>query len=107
MMTVMERIKRIGNEIHKSIPLEDDYPFKYSDRKVPILDVKVCGCISAQNYMGEADDFFLNVEPRRLSYFTFDWRRDCWETTERLEAESSLKDQLQAAQRPVPIACTV
>ena len=33
----------------------------------------------AQNYMGEAsvDDFFLNVEPRRLSYFTFDWRRDC------------------------------
>ena len=52
----------------------------------PILDVKVCGCISAQNYMGEADDFFLNVEPRRLSYFTFDWRRDCWETTERLEA---------------------
>ena len=31
----------------------------------PILDVKVCGCISAQNYMGEADAFFLNVEPRR------------------------------------------
>ena len=41
MMTVMERIKRIGNEIHQSIPLEDDYPSKYSDRKVLILDVKV------------------------------------------------------------------
>ena len=39
--TVMERIKSIGNEIHQSIQLEDDYPSKYSDRKVPILDVKV------------------------------------------------------------------
>ena len=38
---VMEKVKSIGNEIHRSIQLEDDYPLKHSDGKVPILDVKV------------------------------------------------------------------
>ena len=38
---VMEKIKMIGNKIHKSIQLEADYPTRYEDRKVPILDLKV------------------------------------------------------------------
>ena len=38
---VMERVKSIGNEIHRSIKLEDDFPSKHSHGKVPILDVKV------------------------------------------------------------------
>ena len=38
---VIERIKEIGNQIHPSIQLEADYPSKYEDKKVPILDVKV------------------------------------------------------------------
>ena len=35
------QIKLIGNQIHKSIQLEADYPSKYDDKKVPILDLKV------------------------------------------------------------------
>ena len=44
---VIERIKAIGNGIHPSIQLEADYPSKYEDHKVPILDVKVW--IDAEN----------------------------------------------------------
>ena len=39
-MTI-ERIKEIGNGIHASIQLEADYPSRYEDKKVPILDLKV------------------------------------------------------------------
>ena len=37
----MELIKEIGNSIHPSIRLEIDYPSKYDDKKLPILDIKV------------------------------------------------------------------
>ena len=39
--TTIERIKEVGNGIHESIQLEADYPSKYEDNKVPILDLKV------------------------------------------------------------------
>ena len=39
--TTIERIKEVGNGIHGSIQLEADYPSKYEDNKVPILDLKV------------------------------------------------------------------
>ena len=35
------KIKRVGDSIHGSIQLEADYPDKYLDQKVPILDIKV------------------------------------------------------------------
>ena len=35
------KIKRVGDSIHGSIQLETDYPDKYPDQKVPILDIKV------------------------------------------------------------------
>ena len=38
---VIERIQAIGNQIHKSIQLEADYPSRYEEGKVPILDVRV------------------------------------------------------------------
>ena len=38
---VMEIVKDIGNQIHNSIEIEVDYPSKYSDKKLPILDLKV------------------------------------------------------------------
>ena len=37
----LEKVKSIGDRIHSSIQLEADYPAKYEDRKVPILDLKV------------------------------------------------------------------
>ena len=37
----MEKLKEVGNSIHRSIQLEADYPSNYEDRKLPILDVKV------------------------------------------------------------------
>ena len=37
----LEKIKSIGDIIHSSIQLESDYPAKYEDKKVPILDPKV------------------------------------------------------------------
>ena len=37
----MNLIKLIGNDIHPSIQLEVDYPTKYPDGKMPILDLKV------------------------------------------------------------------
>ena len=37
----MNLIKQIGNDIHPSIQLEVDYPTKYPDGKMPILDLKV------------------------------------------------------------------
>ena len=37
----LEKVKRIGDKIHSSIQLEADYPAKYEDKKVPILDLKV------------------------------------------------------------------
>ena len=37
----MELLKNIGNNIHKSIQLETEYPSKFSDNKLPILDLKV------------------------------------------------------------------
>ena len=38
---IVEGIKVIGNNIHPSIQLEADFPSKYSDNKLPILDLKV------------------------------------------------------------------
>ena len=38
---IMEKIKMIGNKIHKSIQLESDHPTRNEDGKVPILDLKV------------------------------------------------------------------
>ena len=38
---IMERVKSIGDKIHGSIQLEADYPDRYEDKKVPILDLKV------------------------------------------------------------------
>ena len=38
---VFEILKSVGDSIHESIQLEVDYPSKHTDRKVPILDVKV------------------------------------------------------------------
>ena len=37
----MELIQKIGDSIHSSIRLEIDYPSKYDDKKLPILDLKV------------------------------------------------------------------
>ena len=37
----MELIKQIGDDIHPSIQLEIDYPSRHSDKKLPILDLKV------------------------------------------------------------------
>ena len=36
-----KRIKEMGDSIHESIQLEADYPYRYPDQKVPILDIKV------------------------------------------------------------------
>ena len=38
---IMSLVQRIGNEIHYSIQLEIDFPSKYVDKKLPILDLKV------------------------------------------------------------------
>ena len=37
----MALLKEIGNDIHKSIQIEVDYPSKHTDGKLPILDLKV------------------------------------------------------------------
>jgi len=37
----MDLIKQVGNSIHPSIKLEVEYPSKYVDNKMPILDMKV------------------------------------------------------------------
>ena len=39
--SVMTKIKDIGDSIHNSIKLEADFPSRYEDQKVPILDLKV------------------------------------------------------------------
>ena len=36
-----KRVREIGDSIHNSIQLEADYPSRYPDQKVPILDIKV------------------------------------------------------------------
>ena len=38
---VMEIVKDTGNQIHRSIEIEVDYPSNHRDRKLPILDLKV------------------------------------------------------------------
>ena len=38
---MMELVKEIGDEIHPSIKLEVDYPSRYADKRLPILDLKV------------------------------------------------------------------
>lgn len=38
---VWKQIREVGDQIHKSIQLEADYPSKHADNKVPILDIKV------------------------------------------------------------------
>ena len=38
---MMEFIKSVGDEIHPSIKLEVDYPSRYEDERLPILDIKV------------------------------------------------------------------
>ena len=42
-MRTMEEIRKMGNSILPMIQLEDDCPSKNADRKLPILDLKVCG----------------------------------------------------------------
>ena len=37
----MELFKQLGNTIHPSIQLEVEYPSKYDDNKIPILDLKI------------------------------------------------------------------
>ena len=37
----MEKVKTEGNNIHPSIQIEVDFPSKYDDNKMPILDLKV------------------------------------------------------------------
>ena len=37
----MEKIRKIGNTIHKSIEIETDTPALHEDKKMPILDLKV------------------------------------------------------------------
>ena len=34
-------IKYVGNRIHNSVQLEEDFPSNHKDKKLPILDVKV------------------------------------------------------------------
>ena len=36
----MTLVQRIGNSIHPSVELEVDYPSRYEDSKLPILDLK-------------------------------------------------------------------
>ena len=38
---MMELVRTIGNDIHQSIQLEVDYPSRYEDEKLPLLDLKV------------------------------------------------------------------
>ena len=38
---IMDKIREIGNTIHKSIELETDTPSKHKDKKMPVLDLKV------------------------------------------------------------------
>ena len=38
---MMELVKAIGDEIHPAIKLEVDYPSRYTDKRLPILDLKV------------------------------------------------------------------
>ena len=38
---IWKQIREVGDQIHKSIQLEADYPSKHADNKVPILDIKV------------------------------------------------------------------
>ena len=40
-LQIMEKIRKIGNEIHKSIEIETDTPAMHEDNKQPILDLKV------------------------------------------------------------------
>ena len=40
-LQIMEKIKKIGNEIHQSIEIETDTTAMHEDNKVPILDLKV------------------------------------------------------------------
>ena len=47
---MMELMKEIGNSIHPSIQLTTDYPSKNTDKKIPILNVKVWPEMSEQGY---------------------------------------------------------
>ena len=38
---IMEKVKNIGNKIHKSTQIEINYPSNHEDKKEPILDLKV------------------------------------------------------------------
>ena len=38
---IMEKIRQIGNKIHKSIEIEVDTPAQHKDKKMPILDLKM------------------------------------------------------------------
>ena len=40
-MRTMEELRKMGDSICKMIQLEEDYPSKYNDQKLPILDLKV------------------------------------------------------------------
>ena len=40
-LEIIERIRQIGNSIHKSIEIETDTPAQHEDKKQPILDLKV------------------------------------------------------------------
>ena len=38
---IMDKIREIGNSIHKSIEITTDTPSEHSDKKMPVLDLKV------------------------------------------------------------------
>ena len=38
---IMDKIKEIGNSIHKSIEITTDTPSEHKDKKMPVLDLKV------------------------------------------------------------------
>ena len=40
---IMDKIREIGNSIHKSIEITTDTPSEHSDKKMPVLDLKKCG----------------------------------------------------------------
>ena len=37
----MNRLQEIGNSIMPSIQIEVEYPSKYTEKKMPVLDIKV------------------------------------------------------------------
>ena len=57
-MRTMEELRKMGDSICEMIQLEEDYPSKYNDQRLPILDLKV----NVQEV--EADMIFVNFFTR-------------------------------------------